>query len=396
MIEPVLEPEGLQLTHAEDAWKIKVNGEPVMGQGIRIGMLDSGTDPTHPDLAGAIEAYRDFGGNGLRDEAGHGTGTSSTIVAQGLPVLNRETKTYMKFSGMAPRAKVLMAKVWSDDNLGFESAYIRGLEWLVDQDVDIINCGGSGASAPVDGSDIVSTAVQAAVDRGITCVALALNEGPGQGVMSTPAPLKDVVTVGAVSANRAFAQVGYLAAGSAYRSGQAADFFSRGPNGRGDFKPDILGVGDDQWALAPMFETFPGNYSRGSTVGLQWFGGTSQASPTVAGNLALAMSAWKLAYPHQPLPEPAYWKNVLASTATDLGFPAADNSTGLVNGEAAVRAVLWPRPISPGLGRRRPEEPAELVGADRRRGDRHDHDPHQEHRDDHPTRGPAANDVRRR
>jgi hypothetical protein len=340
VVEPVLEPEGLQLTHAEDAWKITVNGKPVMGQGIRIGMLDSGTDPSHPDLAGAIEAYRDFGGSGLRDEFAHGTGTSSTIVAQGLPVFNRETKTYMKVSGMAPKAKVLMAKVWGADNIGFDSVYLRGLEWLVDQKVDIINCGGSGPSLPISGKDLISVAVQAAIDKGITCVALALNEGPGQGVMATPASLKDVVTVGAVHANRAFAQVGFLTSGSAYRSGQVADFSSRGPNALGDFKPDILGVGDDQWALAPIYETFKGTYSRGSTAGLQWFGGTSQASPTVAGNLALAMSAWKMAYPNQPLPSPAYWKNLLASTATDLGFPALENSTGLVNGEAAVRAVL--------------------------------------------------------
>ena len=51
-----LESEALQLTHAQDAWSIKVKGQPVMGQGIRVGMLDSGIDTTHPDLKGTIAA----------------------------------------------------------------------------------------------------------------------------------------------------------------------------------------------------------------------------------------------------------------------------------------------------------------------------------------------------
>lgn len=97
-----IEPEAVQLTHAQDAWNIKVNGQKVMGQGIRVGMTDTGTDPTHPDLAAAIEAYRDFTGSGIQDNDGHGTGTSSMVAAQGLPVYNPETGTTMKVSGMAP------------------------------------------------------------------------------------------------------------------------------------------------------------------------------------------------------------------------------------------------------------------------------------------------------
>ncbi len=70
------------------------------------------------------------------------------------------------------------------------------------------------------------------------------------------------------------------------------------------------------------------------------FGGTSMACPVVAGNLALAESAWKISHPGRRLPAPSYWKNLLASTATDLGYPALDESSGLVNGAAAVREVL--------------------------------------------------------
>jgi len=40
--------------------------------------------------------------------------------------------------------------------------------------------------------------------------------------------------------------------------------------------------------------------------GIQEFGGTSMAAPVVAGNLALAESAWKMTHPGRPLPAPSY------------------------------------------------------------------------------------------
>ena len=99
------------------------------------------------------------------------------------------------------------------------------------------------------------------------------------------------------------------------------------------FRPDIMGFGAYGWALAPSYGSEEG-------INIQEFGGTSMAAPVVAGDLALAQCAWKLAHPGKDLPKPAYWKKLLASTATDLGYPALDQSTGLVNAEAAVKAVL--------------------------------------------------------
>jgi hypothetical protein len=334
VLQDVLEPEALQLTHAEDAWKITVDGQPVMGQGVRVGMVDTGTDPSHPDLAGAIQAYRDFTGTGLRDNDGHGTGTSSMVVGQGLPVFNRETHTSMKLSGMAPEARVLMAKV-GDVNGGWDSQFIRGIEWLVDQKVDIISDSWGGFALPPDGRDPVSAmAVQAAIDQGITFCVSAFNEGPGQGTLGSPSDLKDALTVGATTGAREFSQIGYLASPGKYLGDQVIDWSSRGPTALGDYKPDVMAFGAFGWALAPTFNT------SASGRDIQEFGGTSMAAPVCAGDLALAESAWKLAHPGQLLPAPSYWKALLASTATDIGYPGLEGSTGLVNAEAAVKAVL--------------------------------------------------------
>ena len=134
-----LESEALQLTHAQDAWAIKVDGQAVKGQGVRVGMLDTGTDPSHPDLAAAIAGYRDFTGDGLTDSDGHGTATSSCVAAQGKLVYNSSTGTSMRIEGMAPGARVVMAKVL-DVSGGWDSNIMRGIEWLIAQRVDIISC----------------------------------------------------------------------------------------------------------------------------------------------------------------------------------------------------------------------------------------------------------------
>jgi hypothetical protein len=328
-----LESEALQLTHAQDAWSVKVNGRAVMGQGVRVGMLDTGTDPLQPDLAPAIEAYQDFTGTGLYDNDGHGTATSSTVAAQGLPVYNPITQTTMRISGMAPRARVLMAKVL-DASGGWNSQIIRGLQWLVDAKVNIISCSLGGLDIPNNGTDPIDQAVQAAIGAGITFVNSAGNDGPGQGTVASSGDMPGVISVGASTGGRSFSQESYLVDGSAYKGDQVIEWTARGPNALGAFRPDIMGFGAFGWALAPADGDV---YDEWNTTD---FGGTSMACPVVAGDLALAQSAWMLANPRKALPAPAYWKKLLTSTATDLGYPALDQSSGLVNAKAAVMAVL--------------------------------------------------------
>ena len=146
--------------------------------------------------------------------------------------------------------------------------------------------------------------------------------------------MRGAITVGASTGSREFSQIQFLTGGDAYKGDQIISWSSRGPNSVGDFKPDIMAFGAYGWALAPMAGDAAGN------VGIGQFGGTSMAAPVAAGDLALAQCAWKLAHPGRPLPAPAYWKALLASTAADLGYPALDQSSGLVDAAAAVKAVL--------------------------------------------------------
>ena len=175
--------------------------------------------------------------------------------------------------------------------------------------------------------------MQAAVDAGVTVVNSEGNEGPGQGTMGSAPDAPGLIAVGASTGNREFSQIGFMVDGTSYKGDQVITWSSRGPNSDGVFRPDIMGFGAYGWALAPSYGSDEG-------INIQEFGGTSMAAPVVAGDLALAECAWKLAHPGKTLPKPGYWKKLLASTATDLGYPALDQSTGLVNAEAAVKAVL--------------------------------------------------------
>ena len=68
-------------------WAQAVLGIPrvwrqTQGEGVKVAVLDTGIDRDHPDLADAIEGTRDFTGDGIEDEDGHGTHCAGVIGAR--------------------------------------------------------------------------------------------------------------------------------------------------------------------------------------------------------------------------------------------------------------------------------------------------------------------------
>lgn len=122
------------------------------GKGVKVALLDTGVDDTHPDLADRISEERSFvdGVSSAKDGHGHGTHVASTIVGSGAAAGG-------KYKGVAPDAKLIVGKVLNDVGYGTDSEIIAGMEWAAHSDAKIISMS-LGTDSPSDGSDPMSQA----------------------------------------------------------------------------------------------------------------------------------------------------------------------------------------------------------------------------------------------
>jgi subtilisin family serine protease len=358
-VPQTVEPESYTLTRADFAHDAGINGA-----GVRVAVIDSGLDTSNPDLAGILATdangkplYSDWTGTGLQDTVGHGTACTSMIAAQGRQLYKEDNRTLLQvypvpsqrptvyqssfhFYGMAPAVKVMEAKIFDErapHGGGFDSWIVRAIEWAVDHHADVISESFGGLSLPSTGVDPTAEADKAAVAAGVTVVAADGNEGPGQSTVSSPANAPGVIAVGASTDFRAFGQNGFLATFGRTTADNIAAFTSRGPTTDGRPRPDIAAPGAFGWALFPQHKSSDGPTTAPYNVGL--FGGTSAATPVVAGSAALVVEAYEHAHAGAR-PAPATVRSILMSSAHDLGFPAMDQGAGRVDAWQAVRTAL--------------------------------------------------------
>ena len=131
----------LAALHAKTAWQYAT------GQGVIVGVLDSGVDGKHPDLAGQVLPGLDLvttSRDGRFDPVGHGTTVAGLIA--GSAADDRGAL------GLAPQAKILPVRVLNADNRYDDATVVaRGVRWAVDNGARVLNLslGGIGNSEPL-------------------------------------------------------------------------------------------------------------------------------------------------------------------------------------------------------------------------------------------------------
>ena len=324
-----------QITLSESIPKIKVPevwgtkdrlGRTLTGQGVRIAVLDTGIDFTHPSLGGClgkkckvIMARNTLVNNDdVTDLHGHGTHVASIAAGKA------DTG-----NGVAPDARLMAIKVLNDQGSGYDSSIIAGIEYAVDPDgnpatddgADIINMSLGG---PGDAASPISQAAEKAVQSGVAVVVAAGNDWDYLSIGS-PGAAPSVITVANVD-----------------RGDLVHYSSSRGPLvGAKYLKPEIGAPGDSIEAAK-------------SGGGLTRLTGTSMAAPHVAGAAALLLQA-------QPLLTPQQVKRTLMQSVDLINATPAETGSGRLNVQRAIAQQYWLAETAVLIGRI-PNDHAEING----------------------------------
>jgi subtilisin family serine protease len=192
------------------------------GDGIRVGVIDTGIDTGHPDLRQHVAEYSDVTGTGWTPDA-HGSLVAGVIAA--------DSSKGPGTGGVAPGAKLVAVKSCvAQSSRGaaarcWSSTLARGIDMATQKNVRVMNLSVGG---PED--KLLAHMVEAAMKKGIAVVSAVGNDGPA-GKPSYPAAFKGVIAVTAVdAAERLYPQ----ATRGSYVTVAApgVDILSTGPGGR--------------------------------------------------------------------------------------------------------------------------------------------------------------------
>lgn len=110
---------------------------------VRVAVIDSGIDVGHPELRGRIAAWKSFVGGTMNDQYGHGTFVAGEIAAI--------ADNGAGIAGLAPPARLVIAKVVKPDGTIPPKAEARAIRWAVQQHARVINLSFGSVRDPANG-----------------------------------------------------------------------------------------------------------------------------------------------------------------------------------------------------------------------------------------------------
>ncbi len=300
---------GLEYTKALSAWSaFATKGRQPNGTPVRVAVLDTGIDATHPDLAGKVADYAEFDASGntvstgvaaARDSGQHGTHVAGTIVGG---------NASGGWIGMAPEAEVIAGLVLDGDAGGTLAQVIAGIEWAVDSNAHVINLSLGGLTFDSSVGTPYQRAIVDALVRGSLVVAAIGNDGH----QTSGAPGNDYFSL-AVAAHDSQGRCAGFSAGRTHILSQSNFIDSR-------FLPLVYTKPDVSAPGVAVKSCIPGN---------DWasFNGTSMATPHVSGAAALLFAGTNLGTA-APQNRAFVARDLLLGGVTDFGEAGQDQRFG--------------------------------------------------------------------
>ena len=345
----------LDLYESKKATKVDLVRKPVSegglglnGKGVRVAVIDSGVDSSHPDLADRVVTSYNFEGGWIFDqyqdgaasddvagataqyaqvdEVGHGTHVASTIAGTGAAA-KLPTGSGRDLSGMAPGAGIISYKVASPAqgvvyDMGWEANTMAAIEHLIEHNselgIKVINNSWGIFEVTDPDSEPVIQMVRAGIAKGLLFVFSAGNSGPEDNTVGWPGAMGNVITVAATKKVAPF---------------DVSSFSSRG------YQVDIAAPGEDILAARSKVSVIDFGLSvpDAGTDAPYYMGisGTSMSAPHISGISALLLEA------NPKLTAPKI-EEILERTAADLGDAGKDHlyGYGFVNANKAARVAL--------------------------------------------------------
>jgi hypothetical protein len=353
---PELDPQALSVINAPAA-----QNAGITGAGVTVAYLGDGIDTSNPDLqrnaaygtpGTPVVTQVDFSGDGPNAPTGGGEAFTfaSAIAAQGNetydlskwvnPAHPLPKGCDIKVVGVAPGANVLGLKVFPEADYSTLSAFLQAIDYAVTSGAKVINQPIDGQLFPDTTLDALEEADNAAVASGVTVVE---GSGDGGGTSTTGPPATDpnVISVGATTTYRIYAQISN--GGFGFSNGHWVDNNVSPVSSGGYSEPngstvDLVAPGDNNWAVCSkdiaLYSSCENNKGQGSNLVIT--GGADESSALTAGAAAMVIEAYSETHGGSD-PSPALVKQILLSTATDIDAPATEQGAGLLNVDAAVK-----------------------------------------------------------